>query len=46
MGSATDRAGLVAALVMFRVFYYLVPLAGAVAAGGVAELTRGDARVA
>ena len=37
-GAATQRAGLVAALVMFRVVYYLLPLLVALGVGAVAEL--------
>ena len=44
IGSAEDRAAVVAALVMFRVVYYLLPLAGAVVAGGVTEIARRGAR--
>ena len=45
IGSAAERAGVIAALLMFRVLYYLVPLTAAVAAGGVAELSRRGADV-
>jgi len=37
-GTATQRAGLVAALVMFRVVYYLLPLLVALGVSAVAEL--------
>jgi uncharacterized membrane protein YbhN (UPF0104 family) len=37
-GSAAQRSALIAALLMFRIVYYLVPLAGALVVAGVAEL--------
>lgn len=37
-GAVTQRAGLLAALVMFRVVYYLLPLLAALVVAGVAEL--------
>jgi phosphatidylglycerol lysyltransferase len=37
-GNGTQRSALIAALVMFRIVYYLVPLAGALVVAGVAEL--------
>ncbi|HET9011725.1 MAG TPA: hypothetical protein VFN38_07900, partial [Gemmatimonadaceae bacterium] len=43
-GAATQRAGLVAALVMFRVVYYLLPLLVALGVAAVAELRPRRAR--
>jgi phosphatidylglycerol lysyltransferase len=37
-GSAAQRSALIAALLMFRIVYYLAPLAGALVVAGVAEL--------
>jgi phosphatidylglycerol lysyltransferase len=39
-GDTTQRTALVAALVMFRVVYYLLPLASALVVAGLAELRR------
>ncbi|MDB4877028.1 MAG: hypothetical protein JWM41_3474 [Gemmatimonadetes bacterium] len=40
---STERAGLVAALVLFRIVYYLIPLCGAIAVAGSAEVLAPEA---